>query len=1032
MCIKESLMRIQSSQVMKNHNQIMDYITEMIVSFDFFGELLYANPPFMKTLGYDETEDREINLWSLLKEEDKKLWDRFFLFAKEGKEIENKEVTLVSKEGNPLSMMGVFHLLRNEEEGYFGCTVFLKLKPVMDTCVHYSVNELLPCHKNISGDNEIAIVEESLFKALNNQISPINRFLDSLNDLVFFKDIHGVYRGCNQAFSNLLDVPKNKIIGKNDFELYPDDIAKIFRSMDEGIRQDLFPRKMEEWVMGSDGNQTYVETLKTLYLDEKGVPMGYLGVSRDFTERKKTERQIAENELWLNLYFEQSVSGKIFMMLPEPIFLDSNAPITKAKVKELLDAIQVKRVNKAMKNLYAGTDEDFLGKENNLFWISDPDQRIDKLTLLLKQGYLHHLSLKKKLSGEEMWISGDYTSLYNDKGMLYGFYGNQDDVTKEIEINEKSVAMEKYLRTIIETTRDGYYAMDLNYRFIDVNEAYCEMSGYTREEILGMSIKDVMAPEVRNRFEDQEKKIVDTGASLFESRYMRRDGSIFDVEVSVANIGCPREFLIAFIRDITERKQLESFYLIEKELFKNTLLSAGDAVISTDTEGNILLLNSMAESLTKWTQDEARGKSLNEIMTLVNNNGEKVLELASEAMTTEKTLTLSEDVQLLNRHGDCFFIELSASPIVSNGKAPRGVVVIFKDTTNRRKTMKIFEDLSYKDALTNLYNRRYLDESLKNIALDSDLPLTIMVMDVNSLKLTNDAFGHAMGDQMLKTVARICEEVTRQGDVVCRSGGDEFVIMFPNTDRVQAKAIKDRIISKVSKSHIASMSLSLAIGFSVMKTKDEHFETVFSEADYNMYQNKVKYGKEMKLKLVDRLLQKLNQKYSESLNHNKMVSKYSYEFAKALHMDENTCEDLKKAGLLHDIGKVMISPQAIKESEVLSMDKVSNEIKKHAEIGYQILKEVREYANLADSILYHHECYDGTGFPRGLKGDDIPLESRMLAIANTYEILTGNRSYRDTMTKEKAIFELRKQKGTQFDPALVEVFINGVANNDEI
>ena len=100
MCIKENLMRIQSSQVMKNHNQIMDYITEMIVSFDFFGELLYANPPFMKTLGYDETEDREINLWSLLKEEDKKLWDRFFLFAKEGKEIENKEVTLVSKEGN--------------------------------------------------------------------------------------------------------------------------------------------------------------------------------------------------------------------------------------------------------------------------------------------------------------------------------------------------------------------------------------------------------------------------------------------------------------------------------------------------------------------------------------------------------------------------------------------------------------------------------------------------------------------------------------------------------------------------------------------------------------------------------------------------------------------------------------------------------------------------------------------------------------------------------------------------------------------
>ena len=133
-----------------------------------------------------------------------------------------------------------------------------------------------------------------------------------------------------------------------------------------------------------------------------------------------------------------------------------------------------------------------------------------------------------------------------------------------------------------------------------------------------------------------------------------------------------------------------------------------------------------------------------------------------------------------------------------------------------------------------------------------------------------------------------------------------------------------------------------------------------------------------------------------------------------------------------NIGKIMIPPHILKKSESLPHHKSSEQIKKHVEIGYQLIKGVDDYTHLADIVLSHHECFDGTGYPRGLKGLSIPLESRMISIANAFEMMTGKRSYRYTLTKEEAITELRNHKSTQFDPELVEVFINRVINPLEI
>lgn len=1002
---------------------IIDFSTAIIQSVDKSGNFLYCNETWSKTLGYSYDEITTLTIWDVLCRKSHKDYENILRMVEQGKEPGHHELQFLTKKKEEILLSGIVSILKDDFGYIIGTTEFFKLVAYIDT----QFDVMVPGYQS-EFEPETLIHEETyggnMLLGLEDQDSPINRFLDSIYDLVFFKDVHGVYRGCNSNFAELLNLPKNKILGRNDYELYPKEIADMFISKDEQILKDLTPRKNEEWVTKTDGTRSFIETLKTPYWGPDKELIGFLGISRDITERKLAEERLAENEMWLNIYFTQSLSAKFFMMLNTPVKWDNTIDRDQTLL-HIFHNMRMNRVNPAMMKLYGETEETILGKDSAAIYFCPIDEGKEDWFRLLDRSHFHGTTKHFRSDGSVMWINGDYTCLYDNKGLLIGIFGNQRDITKEVLIEEETKTRERYLRTILETTRDGFYTLDENMIITDVNDAYCRMSGYTREEILGTHISEHTAVDGEDSILTLAQGVHEKGSELFESRHAMKDGTIFDVEISVSSSGPRDKMLINFIRDITERKQLESYFLIEKDLFKNTLHSAADAVISTDPMGKVIIMNGMAESLTGWTQEEASGRFLEEIVSVIDVKGVKLNNVAYDCVKENRTIELSKDYKLVTREGHEVFIELNAAPITGSENKITGAVVMFKDVTRRREEMKNIEDLSFRDALTGLFNRRYLDETISRLGDEMSLPLTIMVIDVNGLKLTNDAFGHTMGDTLLKAVARICKDVTRQGDSIYRTGGDEFVLLLPNSDRSQAKALKDRIVSMASKTTIDSLTVSLAIGYSVMKSEEEKFDEVFAEADNNMYRNKLKYGKHMKKKTIDKLLTKLNRKNSEASIHTKEVSRYAEEMGMAMNLSASEVEKLKMAGLLHDIGKVMVPAEILVKSAKLT-ERETLQVRKHSEIGYQLLKEVDEYKHLADIVLSHHEWWDGTGYPRRLKGEEIPLGARIISISDAYETMTGKRSYTNPMTVEDAISELRACAGVQFDPELVETFIQAV------
>lgn len=482
--------------------------------------------------------------------------------------------------------------------------------------------------------------------------------------------------------------------------------------------------------------------------------------------------------------------------------------------------------------------------------------------------------------------------------------------------------------------------------------------------------------------------------------------------------------LMSGVWTMIEKSNYRDKLEVEKNKYLSTLVSIGDGVLVVDLDERIEIINQVGAQMTGWTEAEAKGMPYQEVFRLSHEDPQcEIVDPISAVLKSGQAYELSNHAVLTARDGQSYLLEDSAAPVTNHQNEMIGVVLVFRDVTQKRAQSRQIEYLSFHDALTGLYNRRFFEAEIKRLDTPRNYPLTIIMADLNGLKLTNDAFGHHQGDLLLKETAKLFRTYLRTDDIAARWGGDEFVIVMPQTSSAAAASIVDRMNDGASQLKTSQGILSIAFGWDSKNDPAMDLDTVFKNAEEYMYKRKISENQGVRGLTIKTIMNTLYEKSPREESHSQRVKELAVKIAKALQLSQHQIDDIASLGLLHDIGKIIVPGQILEKPQRLTAAEY-DEIKKHPAIGYRMLTATNEFASIAKGVLSHHERWDGTGYPNGIKGHDIPLESRIIAIADAYDAMTACRPYRKKgLSAEKARQVLIDCAGSQFDPDIVAVLI---------
>ncbi len=465
------------------------------------------------------------------------------------------------------------------------------------------------------------------------------------------------------------------------------------------------------------------------------------------------------------------------------------------------------------------------------------------------------------------------------------------------------------------------------------------------------------------------------------------------------------------------RRQYESLYLSRAELkvseeMNRAIVSAiPDRIVRLDAKGRILdHRQNEGSSVGRLFAGVTGASSLKDLMPEEAALG--AVKKISEVIRTGQPVSFDYCIASNDRTE---YYEVRVVNIRKNE-----VIAIIRDVTEQRNNLKYIEFLSYHDQLSGLFNRRYFDEKLPLTDIPANLPISVMMLDLNALKMANDAFGHHFGDRLIREIAGIMRDNCREGDMLVRSGGDEFIAVMPNTDIKQAAGIMAGILAGAAASNTGGIQLSVSGGCSTKESADQDILDILLKAEVELYRNKLIESPAVKNKIIDDIVELICAKDSRNLLHFKKVSVISRKIGQAMHLTDNELDMISTAGFYHDIGKIaVIADNMLDEADF--DDASTAGYRKHPETGYQILRSSDKVLAVAEYVLYHHERWDGSGFPRGIKGDEIPLISRIIAVADFYDSCIAESSRLPECSGSQALSRIAELSGTHFDPAVVAV-----------
>lgn len=348
-----------------------------------------------------------------------------------------------------------------------------------------------------------------------------------------------------------------------------------------------------------------------------------------------------------------------------------------------------------------------------------------------------------------------------------------------------------------------------------------------------------------------------------------------------------------------------------------------------------------------------------------------------------------------------------------------------QEISPRKNTEKELFYFAFHDHLTGLYNRRYFEQELKKIDVEENLPISIIMCDLNGLKLINDSFGHEYGDRLLIKAAESIMHSCPTDAIAARVGGDEFAIALKKTPATVAKHIVENMRSYAAYDKTANIQLSISCGYDAKLNVTQSVMSILINAENLMYKHKLSDRSLMRSQLIHVIMNTLFEKRDAEMLHAGNVSRLCTSIATNMNQDKSFVEKIRVLGLVHDIGKISIDDKILNKNGVVNSEE-RKVIEGHSEAGWRILSSTNEFSDLAEYVRDHHEKWDGSGYPTGLIGDKIPVESRILSVADAFDSMTGERTYRRKLSIEEAVDELYRCSGTHFDASIVDIFVQKV------